>query len=111
MVLMTPKPVIEKIERVVWQGLREEFGDRFNFGPVMVFPRIDPFDEERVYIYVVYDKDENGSPEWIAGLIGYVQENVPPQEMPNMPFVMFISRPGWEQVNRAEVEPWTHASS
>ena len=111
MVLMTPKPVIEKIERLVRQGLHERFGDEFVFAPIVVASHPDAFDDERVHIYVVYDgKGHKTGPLWAAGLTTYIRDRVPQDELPLMPLVRLFSKRDWNSVYRKQVEQWTHGS-
>ena len=111
MVLMTPKPVIKKIERLVRQGLQERFGDEFVFDPIVVASHPDAFDDERVHIYVVYDNEGKAAgPRWMGQLMMYIQDRVPEAELPLVPLVDFIPKTAWETGHREQVERWTHAS-
>lgn len=111
MVLMTPKPVIEKIERLVRQGLHERFGDEFVFDPIVVASHPDAFDDERVHIYVVYDNEGKAAgPRWVAQLMRYVQDRMPEEELALIPLVDFIPKTAWESVYREQVERWIRRS-
>ena len=109
--LMTPKRVLKKIERVVRQGLEEQFKDEYVFEPVVVASHEDPFGDERVHVYVVYNgKGRKPGPLWTAGLIGYIQEHVPQEELPLMPMVRLFSKRDWKSTYAKQVEQWTRGS-
>ena len=109
MAVKTSKRVIGKVERLVRQGLQERFGDEFVFDPIIVASHPDAFDDERVHVYVVYDnKDKAAGPRWVAELMLYIQDRVPEEELPLVPFVDFIPKSDWDAVYREQVERWIH---
>lgn len=109
--LMTPKRVLKKIERVVRQGLEEQFKNEYVFDPIVVASHEDPFGDERVHVYVVYNgKGRKPGPLWTAGLIGYIQEHVSQEELPLMPMVRLFSKRDWKSTYAKQVEQWTRGS-
>ena len=112
MVTKTPSDVLKKIERIVRQAVEERFGDDFVFDPVLVIAHEDYWDNERVFIYVVYDGDfDKLDPEWTVALTGRVIEQTTEEELPLVPIRHFIHKSEWPVFYRYNVARWIPATS
>lgn len=112
MVTRTPKHVLKKIEDFVRQAVEERFGDEFVFDPILVVAHEDPFGDERVHMYVVYDGDPAKlDPDWAVRLISMVIDHMTEEDLPTMPLKRFIHKSEWEKFYYYNVEPWIPATS
>ena len=112
MVTKTPKHMLKKIEDIVRKAVEERFAGEFVFDPISVIARQDHWDEERVFIYVVYDGDPDKlDPEWTLGLVDIVMQQTTEEELPIVPFKHFIHKSEWPIFYRHNVARWIPAPS
>ena len=112
MVTKTPNDVLKKIERIVRQAVEERFANEFVFDPILVISRQDYWDDERVFIYVVYDGDfEKLDPDWTSGLVDMVMQQTTEEELPIVPIRHFIHKSEWPVFYRYNVARWIPATS
>lgn len=112
MVTKTPKHVLKKIESIVRQLVEERFGDGFVFEPIMALAHEDPFGDESVYIYVVYEGNPDKlDPAWTVTLSRRVLEHLTEEELDTFPYKHFIPKSEWKEVYRYNVAPWIPATS
>ena len=112
MVTKTPKHVLKKIEGIVREIVDECPHDGMQFGPILVIAHEDPFGDESVYIYVVYDgKPGTLDPDWTVALPRKVVEQMSLDEIPTIPLKHFVHKSEWPKFYRYNVEPWILATS
>jgi len=107
MVTKTPEAVLKKIEKIVHESLDDLFGADFTFAPVMVISRQDHWDQDRVYIYVVYDGKPNSlGSERTLQLVDAVMRQTTEEELPIVPFNSFIHKSEWPEFYKHNVVRW-----
>ena len=112
MVTKTPKHVLKRIEEIVRKAVEGRFAGEFVFDPISVIARQDHWNEERVFIYVVYDGDPDKlDPGWTMGLVDLVLQQVTEEDLPIVPFKHFIHKSEWEEFHHYNVAPWIPATS
>ncbi len=103
----TPKETLQKVEGIVRDALEEQFGDGLVFDPIIVTPMIDPWDDERLHVYIVVDGDlERLDPSWTLGLVDIILKQVTEEEVPNVPLKSFIQKSEWEEYLREPEHRW-----
>lgn len=112
MVTKTSDEVLKKIKGIVQDLVKERSSNELEFGPIHVVAHDDYWDEERVFIYVVYD----GNPKkldftWTIGLVDRVLQRLPDGVLPIVPVKHFIHKSEWEKFNRHNIEPWIQTTS
>ena len=94
----TPEEVLRKVENIVRTALEGRFKDEFVFDPIIAIPRIDPWGDERIEVYIVFDGDQKWlDPGWTLGLVGIILDQVTEDEVPNVPGKLFIGKSEWEE--------------
>ncbi len=112
MVTKTPKYVLKKIEDFVREAVSERFGEDLPLHDVCIVAHEDPFGEERVHMYVVYDADPSKvDPDWAVRLISLVIDYMPEEELLTMPLKEFIHKSEWPEFYHYNVAPWIRATS
>ena len=112
MVTKTPNGVLKKIEGIVRQALEERFGGELVFDPILVIAHEDYWENERVFMYIVFDGNPNKlDPEWTVGLTGKVIEGTTEEELPLVPIKHFIRKSEWPSFYRHNVARWIPATS
>lgn len=112
MVTKTPKHVLQKIEDFVRNAVEQRFGEELPLHDVCIVAHDDPFGDERVHMYVVYDADPaTVDPDWAVRLISLVIDYMPEEELPTMPLKRFIHKSEWPEFYKHNVAPWIPATS
>ena len=111
-VIKTSDRVLKKIEGIVRDLIEEGPTDGLAFGPILVMSRPDNWDEERVFIFVVYDgKPEKLDIGWASGFVDKVIQRTGVEDLPVVPFDHFVHKSEWPKFYRHNVEPWIPATS
>ena len=112
MVTKTSDDVLKSIKGIVQKLVKEQSSEDLRYGPIHVVAHDDYWDEERVFIYVVYD----GNPKkldyaWTIGLVDRVLQQLPDGALPIVPVKHFVHRSEWDKFHRYNVEPWIQTTS
>ena len=111
MVTKTPDHVLKKIEGIVRNVVKERATDGLVFDPILVVSHPDTWDEERVFMYIVYDGDPDQlDPGWTMGFVDMVLQRTTEEELPIVPFKHFVHKSEWPEFYRYNVEPWFPAT-
>ena len=87
----------EKVAEITRNLLEERFGDDFVFDPITVESRVDPYDNDYLYIQVVYDGEyDNLDIKWMLGLTRRMRPALLALELDDHPFHSFVEKSDWE---------------
>ena len=86
-----------KVAEITRNLLEERFGDDFVFDPIIVAPRLDPYDNDYLEIQVVYDGDyDKLDIEWMLSLPRRMRPELLSLELDDHPFHSFVEKSDWE---------------
>ena len=112
MVTKTTDDVLKNIEGIVRELVQGKSTNELVFGPIHVIAHDDYWDEERVFIYVVYDGDPKKLDfSWTIGLVDRILQRIPEGDLPIVPVKHFIHKSEWDKFRRYNIEPWIQTTS
>ena len=93
---------LPEVRNIVKTDLDEHFHDKPTFGPILVYPEIDDFDDEDdleyVRILIVFDGDQNDlDPEWTSGLIRRIRPKLYDLGVKEFPIPSFVEKNEWDR--------------
>ena len=92
---------LPEVRNIIKTDLDEHFHNKPTFGPIVVHPETDEFDDEdgREYIriLIVFDGDQNDlDPEWTAGLIRRIRPKLYDLGVTEFPIPAFVKKNEWD---------------
>ena len=91
-----------KIEEVLWAMLNERFSDDFEFGPIIVIPRLDQDGEEYLHSYIVFQGDQKKlDPAWTLRLSNSLWPHSEALGYPGIPVPLFVERSEWPSLEKS----------
>ena len=90
-----------KIREVLRQMLNERFSDEFEFGPIVVIPRVDQDGEEYLHSYIVFQGDQKKlDPTWTLRLSNTLWPHSEALGYPGIPISLFVDRSEWPDLEK-----------
>ena len=85
-----------EFEEIIKEKLRDRFEDEFDFGPIVVMPRIGHDGEGYLHSYIVFDgNQEKLDPAWTLRLSRSLWPCVEELGYPGIPIQLFVKRSEW----------------
>ena len=93
-----PDPTTE-IRKMIQALLDERFKDEFEFGPIVVVPRVDDDGEEYLHSYIVFHGDPSKlDPTWTLRLSDSLWSRALELGYPGIPTQLFVEKSEWPEL-------------
>ena len=90
---MVAEEATEEIREMLWDLLSERFGDEFEFGPIVVRPRVDQDGDEYLHSYIVFKGDQKKlDPKRTLRLSGRLWPRAEELGYPGIPTQSFVEK-------------------
>ena len=91
----------DKIREKIQEMLHERFRDEFEFGPIVVIPRVDQDGEEYLHSYIVFKGDQKKlDPAWTLRLSNSLWPDSEALGYPGIPIPLFVARSEWPDLEK-----------
>ena len=93
---------LPEVRNIVKTDLDEHFHNKPVFGPIIVYPELDEFDDEDgldyIRILIVFDGDQDDlDPEWTSGLIHRIRPKLYDLGVKEFPIPSFVEKNEWHR--------------
>lgn len=96
---MATSEATDEIEEMILKLLNARFKDEFEFGPVVVMPRIDDDGEVYLHSYIVFHGDQSRlDPAWTLRLSDSLWSRALELGYPGMPTQLFVDKSEWPEL-------------
>ena len=91
----------EEIRDKLRDMLSERFGDEFEFGPIVVRPRVDQDGDAYLHSYIVFKGDQKKlDPKWTLRLSGLLWPRAEELGYPGIPMQSFVKKSEWPALEK-----------
>ena len=91
-----------EIRDMIGHLLRERFKNEFEFGPIVVMPRIDDDGQGYLRSYIVFDGDQKKlDPMWTLRLSNLLWSHAERLGYPGIPVQLFVKRSEWPALEKS----------
>lgn len=98
---MAAEEPTEEIRKMLWEMLLERFGDEFEFGPIVVRPRVDHDGDDYLHSYIVFKGDQKKlDPKWTLRLSGRLWDRAEELGYPGIPIQSFVEKSEWPALEK-----------
>lgn len=92
----TVEEATDEIKQLIHDLLSERFKDEFEFGPIVVMPRVDDDGEGYLHSYIVFHGDQKKlDPTWTLRLSRLLWSCAEELGYPGIPIQLFVERSEW----------------
>ncbi len=96
---MAASEATNKIREMIQELLHERFKDEFEFGPIVVMPRVDDDGEVYLHSYIVFHGDQSKlDPTWTLRLSGSLWSQALELGYPGIPTQLFVEKSEWPEL-------------
>ena len=99
--MVADKPT-DEMREMIRGMLSERFRDEFEFGPIVVMPRVDQDGDDYLHSYIVFKGDQNKlDPTWTLRLSNLLWSRADELGYPGIPIQLFIERSEWPALEKS----------
>ncbi len=96
---MISREVADEFAALVGKALRERYGDKLIFAPIVVEPSLDHYDDEYLDAIIVFTGDQkNLDPRWSNLLPLLLAPELDRLGVPGIPGISYVEKSEWEEV-------------